>query len=177
MLQGLRSVARHRRALAAAPCAARAPVRRGARALSAPAASEKVAQLCDDVCQLNVLELNEFLALFKEKAGLSDADLQGGGGGVMMAPAGAAAAGAGDAAPAEEAAEEKEYFDIKLTGFDAKAKIKVIKEVRALTGLGLKEAKEVVEGAPNVIKKEVKKEEAEEILKKIAEIGGTAELE
>ena len=175
---GLRSVARHRRALAAAaPCAARAPLRRSARALSAPAASEKVAQLCDDVCQLNVLELNEFLALFKEKAGLSDADLQGGGGGVMMAPAGAAAAPAGDAAPAEEAAEEKEYFDIKLTGFDASAKIKVIKEVRALTGLGLKEAKEVVEGAPSVLKKEVKKEEAEEIMKKLTELGATAELE
>ena len=78
---------------------------------------------------------------------------------------------------AAEAVEEKEYFDIKLTGFDAKAKIKVIKEVRALTGLGLKEAKEVVEGAPSVIKKEVKKEEAEEIMKKIIELGGTVELE
>ena len=158
--------------------AARAAPRRAARcarSFCAPAASPKVQQLCDDVCQLNVLELNEFLQLFKEKAGLSDADLQGGGGGgVMMAPA---AAAGGDAAAPAEAVEEKEYFDIKLTGFDAKAKIKVIKEVRALTGLGLKEAKEAVEGAPSVLKKEVKKEEAEEILKKIAEIGGTAELE
>ena len=73
--------------------------------------------------------------------------------------------------------EEKEFFDIKLTGFDAKAKIKVIKEARALTGLGLKEAKELVEGAPSVLKKEVKKDEAEEILKKLVELGATAELE
>jgi large subunit ribosomal protein L7/L12 len=159
--------------------AARAAPRRAARcarSFCAPAASPKVQQLCDDVCQLNVLELNEFLQLFKEKAGLSDADLQGGGGGggVMMAPA---AAAGGDAAAPAEAVEEKEYFDIKLTGFDAKAKIKVIKEVRALTGLGLKEAKEAVEGAPSVLKKEVKKEEAEEILKKLVELGATAELE
>ena len=158
--------------------AARAAPRRAARcarSFCAPAASPKVQQLCDDVCQLNVLELNEFLQLFKEKAGLSDADLQGGGGGgVMMAPA---AAAGGDAAAPAEAVEEKEYFDIKLTGFDAKAKIKVIKEVRALTGLGLKEAKEAVEGAPSVLKKEVKKDEAEEILKKLVELGATAELE
>ena len=158
--------------------AARAAPRRAARcarSFCAPAASPKVQQLCDDVCQLNVLELNEFLQLFKEKAGLSDADLQGGGGGgVMMAPA---AAAGGDAAAPAEAVEEKEYFDIKLTGFDAKAKIKVIKEVRALTGLGLKEAKEVVEGAPSVLKKEVKKEEAEEIVKKLTELGAAAELE
>ena len=158
--------------------AARAAPRRAARcarSFCAPAASPKVQQLCDDVCQLNVLELNEFLQLFKEKAGLSDADLQGGGGGgVMMAPA---AAAGGDAAAPAEAVEEKEYFDVKLTGFDAKAKIKVIKEVRALTGLGLKEAKEAVEGAPSVLKKEVKKDEAEEILKKLVELGATAELE
>ena len=130
------------------------------------------------MCQLNVLELNQFLQLFKEKAGLSDDDLRGGGGGGggMMMAAPAAAAG-GDAAPEAAAAEEKEYFDIKLTGFDASAKIKVIKEVRALTGLGLKEAKEVVEGAPSVLKKEVKKEEAEEIMKKLTELGATAELE
>ena len=143
-----------------APAAARSASRRR---MTAPAVSEKVEKICDDVCQLNVLELKEFLDLFKERAGLSDADLQGGGGGggvVQVA-----------------AAEEKEFFDIKLTSFDAKAKIKVIKEVRALTGLGLKEAKEVVEGAPSVLKKEVKKDEAEEIVKKLTELGAAAELE
>ena len=106
-------------------------------------------------------------------AGLSG-DGGGGGGGVVQVAAAAAPAAA---APAEAAAEEKEFFDIKLTSFDAKAKIKVIKEVRALTGLGLKEAKEVVEGAPSVLKKEVKKDEAEEIVKKLTELGAAAELE
>ena len=156
-----------------APAAARSCRQRR---MTAPAASEKVEKICDDVCQLNVLELKEFLDLFKERAGLSDADLQGGGGGGGVVQVAAAAAPAA-AAPAEAAAEEKEFFDIKLTSFDAKAKIKVIKEVRALTGLGLKEAKEVVEGAPSVLKKEVKKEEAEEILKKLTELGAAAELE
>ena len=156
-----------------APAAARSCRQRR---MTAPAASEKVEKICDDVCQLNVLELKEFLDLFKERAGLSDADLQGGGGGGGVVQVAAAAAPAA-AAPAEAAAEEKEFFDIKLTSFDAKAKIKVIKEVRALTGLGLKEAKEVVEGAPSVLKKEVKKDEAEEILKKLTELGAAAELE
>ena len=156
-----------------APAAARSCRQRR---MTAPAASEKVEKICDDVCQLNVLELKEFLDLFKERAGLSDADLQGGGGGGGVVQVAAAAAPAA-AAPAEAAAEEKEFFDIKLTSFDAKAKIKVIKEVRALTGLGLKEAKEVVEGAPSVLKKEVKKDEAEEIVKKLTELGAAAELE
>ena len=156
-----------------APAVARTTTRRR---MTAPAASEKVEKICDDVCQLNVLELKEFLDLFKERAGLSDADLQGGGGGGGVVQVAAAAAPAA-AAPAEAAAEEKEFFDIKLMSFDAKAKIKVIKEVRALTGLGLKEAKEVVEGAPSVLKKEVKKEEAEEIVKKLTELGAAAELE
>ena len=156
-----------------APAAARSCRQRR---MTAPAASEKVEKICDDVCQLNVLELKEFLDLFKERAGLSDADLQGGGGGGGVVQVAAAAAPAA-AAPAEAAAEEKEFFDIKLTSFDTKAKIKVIKEVRALTGLGLKEAKEVVEGAPSVLKKEVKKEEAEEIVKKLTELGAAAELE
>ena len=156
-----------------APAAARSCRQRR---MTAPAASEKVEKICDDVCQLNVLELKEFLDLFKERAGLSDADLQGGGGGGGVVQVAAAAAPAA-AAPAEAAAEEKEFFDIKLTTFDAKAKIKVIKEVRALTGLGLKEAKEVVEGAPSVLKKEVKKDEAEEIVKKLTELGAAAELE
>ena len=67
-------------------------------------------------------------------------------------------------------------FDLKLVGFDAKAKIKVIKEVRAIAGLGLKEAKELVEGAPKVVKKDIKKEEAEELQKKLEEVGATIEV-
>ena len=78
----------------------------------------------------------------------------------------------------EEAAPviEKTVFDLKLLGFDAKSKIKVIKEVRAITGLGLKEAKELVEGAPTVIKKDLKQEEAEEFQKKLQEVGATMEI-
>mmetsp|Transcript_18105 Transcript_18105/g.34355 ORF Transcript_18105/g.34355 Transcript_18105/m.34355 type:complete len:170 (-) Transcript_18105:40-549(-) len=85
-------------------------------------------------------------------------------------------AGAADAAeaPKEEA---KTTVNLKLTGFDAKAKIKVIKEIRAITGLGLKEAKEMVESAPKVVQKDMKPEEAEELKKKLEEIGATIELE
>ena len=87
---------------------------------------------------------------------------------------------AGGAAPAGEAAEpvaEKTEFDVKLTGFDDKSKIKVIKEVRALTGLGLKEAKAAVEAVPNVLTQGLKKEEATEWIEKIKAVGGHAELE
>ena len=76
-------------------------------------------------------------------------------------------------APKEEA---KSTVDLKLAGFDAKAKIKVIKEIRAITGLGLKEAKELVESAPKVVQKGMKPEEAEELKKKLEEIGATIEL-
>jgi large subunit ribosomal protein L7/L12 len=90
-----------------------------------------------------------------------------------------------DAAPlAEEQTEEEEtapivektVFELKLLGFDAKSKIKVIKEVRAITGLGLKDAKELVEGAPTVIKKDLKQGEAEELQKKLQEVGATMEI-
>lgn len=86
--------------------------------------------------------------------------------------------GAGGAAPAaEEVKEEKTAFDVKLASFDAKSKIKVIKEVRAITGLGLKEAKELVEGAPSTLKKDVKKEEADELVEKLKAVGAVVELE
>ena len=76
-------------------------------------------------------------------------------------------------APQEEA---KTDFDVKLTGFEAKAKIKVIKEIRAITSLGLKEAKALVEGAPKVVKASIKMEEAEELKKKLEDVGGTVEI-
>ena len=91
-----------------------------------------------------------------------------------MAGGGGGGSAAG-AAPAEEP-EEKTAFDLKLTGFDAKSKIKVIKVVRAITGLGLKEAKEMVEGAPKTIKKEIKMEECEEIKAQLEAVGGTVEI-
>jgi large subunit ribosomal protein L7/L12 len=88
---------------------------------------------------------------------------------MMMA---APAAGAGDAGPAEE---EKTEFDVVLTSF-GKSKITVIKEVRALTGLGLKEAKDMVDGAPNTVKEAVSKEEAEEAKKKLEAAGAEAQI-
>mmetsp|Transcript_23433 Transcript_23433/g.30425 ORF Transcript_23433/g.30425 Transcript_23433/m.30425 type:complete len:179 (-) Transcript_23433:280-816(-) len=135
--------------------------------------SPKIEALCDDVCKLNVIELAEFLELFKEKAGLKDSDLMGAAPVAVAAPVGAVSTEEAAAPPKEE----KEFFDIKLTGYDDKAKIKIIKEIRGLTGLGLKEAKEVVEGVPSVFMKEIKKEEADEIVKKITELGGKIELE
>lgn len=143
--------------------------RPGIRRLCAPP-SQKVEALCDDVCKLNVYELAQFLDLFKQKAGLKDSDL------MSAAPVAVAAPPA--AAPEPEApVVERDMFDIKLTGFDAKAKIKIIKEVRALTGLGLKEAKEVVEGVPSVIKKDVKKDEADDLIKALTALGATVELD
>lgn len=88
------------------------------------------------------------------------------------APVMAVAGGAGGGA-AEEAAEEKTEFDVELTGLsDAKAKVKVIKEIRGITGLGLKDAKGLVEGAPAIIKEAVSKEAAEDIKSKVEAVGG-----
>ena len=81
-----------------------------------------------------------------------------------------AGGGAGGGAAAEEA-EEKTEFDVELTEFDAKAKVKIIKEVRGITGLGLKDAKAMVEGAPSVLKEAVSKDAAEEIKKKLEDLG------
>ena len=94
----------------------------------------------------------------------------------MMAAPGA---GGADAGGAEEPAEEKLNFDVKLTGFDAKAKIKIIKEVRSMTDLGLKEAKETVEAAADggkVLVEGLNKEDAEAMKAKLEELGGTVEL-
>ena len=90
-----------------------------------------------------------------------------------MSAAAMAAPAAGAAAPA---AEEKTEFDVVLAGFDAAAKIKVIKAVREITGLGLKEAKDMVEGAPKTVKEGASKEDAEEIKKKLEEAGAEVEL-
>ena len=119
----------------------------------------------DDVIEfisnMSVLELSELIKEFEEKFGVSAA-----------APVAVAAAGA---APVAEAAEEKTEFDAILTGAGDQ-KIKVIKEVRGITSLGLKEAKALVEGAPQPIKEGVTKEEAEEIKTKIEAVGGTVDI-
>jgi large subunit ribosomal protein L7/L12 len=111
---------------------------------------------------MTVLELSVLVKELEEKFGVSAAAP------MMMA---AAAPGAAAAAPAEEQTE----FNAILTGFGAE-KIQVIKVVRAITGLGLKEAKDLVEGVPKPIKEAVSKDEAAEIKKKIEEVGGTVEV-
>ncbi|HYX45279.1 MAG TPA: 50S ribosomal protein L7/L12 [Sphingomicrobium sp.] len=121
-----------------------------------------IAKLVDQLSELTVLEAADLAKALEEKWGVSAA--------AAVAVAGPAAAGA--AAPA---AEEKTEFDVILTG-DGGKKINVIKEVRAITGLGLGEAKALVEGAPKPVKEGVNKEEAEKIKKQIEDAGGTVEL-
>ena len=120
-----------------------------------------LAKLVDDLSALTVLEASELSKLLEEKWGVSAA-----------APVAVAAAGGGAAAPA---AEEKTEFDVILASFGDN-KINVIKEVRAITGLGLGEAKALVEGAPKAIKEGVSKAEAEDIQKKLEAAGAKIEL-
>ena len=124
-------------------------------------ASEKITAMTEEVKSLTVLELNDLVKALEEEFGVSAA--------AMAAPA---AGGAAAGAPAEE----KTEFDVVLASFDAAAKIKVIKVVREITGLGLGEAKAVVEGAPKAIKEGVSKDEAEELKKQLEEAGAKVEL-
>ena len=122
-------------------------------------ASEKIAALIEEVKALTVMELSELVHALEEEFGVSAA--------AMAAPAAGAAA-----APAEE---EKTEFDVVMTSFGAE-KIKVIKEVRGITGLGLAEAKKLVEEVPAKIKEAVSKDEAEAIKEKLTAVGATVEL-
>ncbi len=117
-------------------------------------------KIADELSGLTVIEAADLSKLLEEKWGVSAA-----------APVAAAAA----AAPAAEAVEEKDTFDVVLTGYGEK-KINVIKEVRAITALGLKEAKDLVEGAPKPVKEGVSKDEAAEIKKKLEDAGASVEL-
>ena len=121
-------------------------------------------KLVDELSSLTVMEAAELSKLLEEKWGVSAA--------APVAVAAAPGAGGGDAA----AAEEKTEFDVVLAGFGDN-KIAVIKEVRGITGLGLKEAKELVEGAPKPVKEGVNKDEAEELKKKLEEAGAEVKLE
>lgn len=120
--------------------------------------SEKITALIQEVKGLTVLELSELVHALEEEFGVSAA--------AMAAPAAGAA----------PVAEEKTSFDVVLTGFEASSKIKVIKVVREITGQGLAEAKATVEGAPKTIKEGISKEDAEELKKKIEDVGGKVEL-
>jgi len=123
-------------------------------------ASEKITNILEEIKSLTILELNDLVKAVEEEFGVSAA-----------APVGVVAA-AGAAAPA---AEEKTEFDVILASFGAK-KLDVIKAVREITGLGLKDAKDLVEGAPKTVKEGVSKDEAESIKKALTEAGATVEV-
>jgi large subunit ribosomal protein L7/L12 len=118
-------------------------------------------QILDAISEMTVMDVVELVKKMEEKFGVSAAAA------VAAAPVAAAAGGA--------AAEEKTEFDVVMKGFGDK-KIEVIKVVRAITGLGLKEAKEMVEGVPSTVKEGAPKEEAEEIMKQLKEAGADVEL-
>lgn len=117
-------------------------------------------KIADDLSKLSVIEAADLSKLLEEQWGVSAA-----------APVAVAAAPAGG----EAEAEEKDTFDVVLASYGEK-KINVIKEVRAMTGLGLKEAKDLVEGAPKAVREGVNKDEAEELKKKLEDAGATVEL-
>src|SRR3954447_6851452 len=135
----------------------------------------ELAKLVDDLSALTVIEAAELAKMLEEKWGVSAAapvaGAAAGGGGA--AAVGVAAAGGG--APAAEAAAEKTEFDVILSAIGEK-KVNVIKEVRAVTSLGLKEAKDLVEAAPKPVKEGVNKEEAAKIKKQLEDAGATVEI-
>ena len=120
--------------------------------------SEKITAMIEEIKALTVLELSELVHALEEEFGVSAA--------AMAAPAAAAA----------PAAEEKTEFDVVLAGFDAAAKIKVIKAVREITGQGLAEAKATVEGAPTTLKEAVSKDDAEALKKQLEDAGAKVEI-
>ena len=124
-------------------------------------ASEKITALLEEIKGLTILEMNDLVKALEEEFGVTAAPV--------------AVAGAGAAAPAAAAAEEKTEFDVELTNFGAK-KLDVIKAVREITGLGLKDAKDLVEGAPKMVKEGVSKDEAEAMKKALEEAGATVTI-
>ena len=122
-------------------------------------ANEKTTKILEDIKTLTILELADLVKALEEEFGVSAAPV----------------AVAGAVAPAAEAAEEKTEFDVVLTGAGAN-KLAVIKVVREVTGLGLKDAKDLVEGAPKTVKEGASKEDAEALKTKLTEAGATVEL-
>jgi large subunit ribosomal protein L7/L12 len=123
-------------------------------------------EILEAIASMTVLEVSELVKAMEEKFGVSAA-----------APVAVAAAAPGAAAGGGEAVEEKTEFNVILKAYDETKKIPVIKEVRAVTGLGLKEAKDLVEGAPKPLKEGVSKEEAAKIKDQVTAAGGTVEIQ
>jgi len=123
-------------------------------------------EILEAIASMTVLEVSELVKAMEEKFGVSAA-----------APVAVAVAGAAGAAPAAAAVEEQTEFNVILKAFDDSKKIAVIKEVRAVTGLGLKEAKDLVEGAPKPLKEGISKEDAAKIKDQVTAAGGTVEIQ
>ncbi|MDR1588327.1 MAG: 50S ribosomal protein L7/L12 [Treponema sp.] len=123
-------------------------------------------EILEAIASMTVLEVSELVKAMEEKFGVSAA-----------APVVAAAVGPGGGAAPAAAVEEKTEFNVILKAFDESKKIAVIKEVRAVTGLGLKEAKDLVEGAPKSLKENVSKEDAAKIKETVTAAGGTVEIQ
>ncbi|CAM8893840.1 unnamed protein product [Rhodiola kirilowii] len=132
--------------------------------------SQKLERIATELLDLNKIERNDYGILFRLKLGLNRY-------GPAVSGVGSSSSANASASGAAETKAEKTAFDIKLEKFDAAAKIKIIKEVRTFTDLGLKEAKELVEKAPVVLKKGITKEEATAIADKLKELGATVALE
>ncbi len=130
-------------------------------------------EMYNKMTKLSLEEIQTLTELINQRLGItiSEAEKEAIRRGGVMGGGG----GGGEAEAAEEVV-EKTAFDLKLTGFDAKGKIKVIKEIRAITGLGLKEAKAMVEEAPKTVKSDIKMEEAEELKAKLEAVGATVEI-
>ncbi|XP_050242896.1 uncharacterized protein LOC126691778 [Quercus robur] len=141
-----------------------------------PAPSEQVSAIVDDLSGLTLLEVSDLVEVLHDRLGITEMPptmmvmMPG------MVPGGLKGKGGGAAKKVEEKA-EKTVLDVRLEGFDAAAKIKVIKEVRTSTDLGLKEAKDLVEKSPTLLKKGVTKEEAESIIAKMKEVGAKVSME
>lgn len=133
--------------------------------------TQKLERIADELLDLTKLERYDYSILFRHKMGLNRY------GPALSGPSSPGAAATGSAPAEAKAAVEKTVFDVKLEKFDASAKIKIIKEVRTFTDLGLKEAKDLVEKVPIVVKKGVTKEEADSIVQKLKELGATVVLE
>jgi len=123
-------------------------------------------EILEAIASMTVLEVSELVKMMEEKFGVSAA-----------APVAVAAVGGGGGGAAAPASEEKTEFNVILKAFDEAKKIAVIKEVRAVTGLGLKEAKDLVEGAPKPLKEGASKDEAAKIKEAITAAGGTVEIQ
>lgn len=143
-----------------------------------PPPPERVGAIVDEISDLTLLEVADLTEVLRQKLGVKEMPsmmvmMPGMGFGGLKGPGKAGAA----AAKGEEKAAEKTAFDLKLEGFDAAAKIKVIKEVRSFTDLGLKEAKDLVEKSPTLLMKGVPKEEAEAIIAKMKAVGAKVTME